>query len=120
MPKDRTTCVEFSMLHCKILEAKGFKTVCNDFIAWANGRIADGWKFDRIVMNPPFSEGRAVVHVKHAASMMASGGRLVAIMPASNKGKTIVEGMKHTWSATHEDKFKDASVDVVILMLEAK
>lgn len=111
MPKDRTTCVEFSMLHCKILEAKGFKTVCNDFLAWSYGR------YDRIVMNPPFSDGRAVAHVKHATTLLADGGVLVAIMPASNKGKTIVEGMKHDWSNVYENEFKDASVSVVILKL---
>lgn len=111
MPKESTTCVEFSMLHCKILEAKGFKTVCNDFLAWSYGR------YDRIVMNPPFSEGRAIAHVKHAATLLAATGILVAIMPSSNKGKVIVEGACHEWSEVYDNEFKDASVSVVILKL---
>lgn len=112
MPHDQTTCVEVSPLHCTVLKAKGYQIEQADFLGWGYGRT-----FDRIVMNPPFSEGRAVAHVKHAASMLSVGGMLVAIMPASNKGKTIVEGMKHEWSKAYDNEFKDASVSVVILKL---
>jgi len=113
MPKS-TTCIEVSPLHCAVLKAKGYQTECADFLQWGYGRT-----FDRIVMNPPFSDGRGVDHVKHAASMLSIGGKLVAILLASNKGKTLVEGMKHEWSEVYRDKFKDASVDVVILRLMA-
>lgn len=112
MPKDRTLCVEVSPLHCKILEAKGHRVSRADFLLFDSGN-----KFDRIAMNPPFSDGRAVAHVKHAASMLARGGRLVAIMPASNKGKTIVEGMAHEWHGPCSNEFAGASVSVVILVL---
>lgn len=119
MPKERMTCVEFSPLHCKVLQAKGYRTICNDFLPWADGRAAEGVAYHRIVMNPPFSDGRAVTHVQHAARLLADGGRLVAIMPASNKGKTIVEGMRHDWSDVYSGMFKDASVTVVVLKLES-
>jgi hypothetical protein len=111
MPKDKTTCVEVSELHCKILETKGYKVINGDFIEYS------GKSFDRIVMNPPFSEGRAVAHVKHAATLLSENGVLVAIMPSSNKGKIIVEGMTHEWSKIYDNEFKDASVSVVILKL---
>jgi len=115
MPKS-TTCIEVSALHCAVLRAKGYEVEQADFIDWADLQFPLR-KYARIVMNPPFSEGRAVKHVKHAASMLSVGGVLVAIMPASNKGKTIVEGMKHEWSAAYDNEFKDASVSVVILKL---
>lgn len=111
MPKS-TTCIEVSALHCAVLKAKGYQVEQADFIQWGHGRT-----FDRIVMNPPFSDGRAVDHVRHAGKMLAVGGVLVAIMPASNKGKIIVEGMKHEWSETFANEFADASVSVVILKL---
>lgn len=38
--------------------------------------------FDRIVMNPPFSDGADVAHVTHAMQFLSPGGRLVAIMSA--------------------------------------
>ena len=36
--------------------------------------------YDRIVMNPPFSDRRDVEHVQHAYELLKPGGRLVAIM----------------------------------------
>lgn len=39
--------------------------------------------YDRIVMNPPFSQGRGAHHVRHAMRFLKPGGRLVAIMPVS-------------------------------------
>ncbi|MDH5297870.1 MAG: hypothetical protein OEV91_02520 [Desulfobulbaceae bacterium] len=36
--------------------------------------------YDRIIMNPPFSDRRDAEHVQHAYSLLNPGGRLVAIM----------------------------------------
>lgn len=36
--------------------------------------------YDRIIMNPPFSERRDIAHVRHAYDLLRTGGRLVAIM----------------------------------------
>jgi hypothetical protein len=110
LPKDRTRCVEASALHCKVLEAKGYPVLCGDFLRVAEGRI-----YDRIVMNPPFSEGRALAHIQHAATHLALGGRLVAILPASYAGKDVLPGLKTQWSRVYSNEFVGASVDVVIL-----
>ena len=39
-------------------------------------------KFDRVVMNPPFSRQADIDHVTHAARFLKPGGRMVAIMSA--------------------------------------
>ncbi|QFY09574.1 DUF3560 domain-containing protein [Nonomuraea phyllanthi] len=36
--------------------------------------------YDRVVMNPPFSEGRDIAHVIHALQFVKPGGRLVSVM----------------------------------------
>lgn len=36
--------------------------------------------YDRIIMNPPFSDGRDIQHVQHAYDLLKPGGRIVAIM----------------------------------------
>lgn len=114
MPKDRTYCVEISALHCKVLEAKGFNVIPGDFLKW------DGkGPFDRIVMNPPFSEGRWQAHIQHAAGLLTDGGRLVAIVPASAKGKDVLPGLSCEWSQVFKNEFAGTSVDVVILAAES-
>ena len=114
MPKDSTVVVEISELHCKILEAKGYGDTlsCADFLKWAPTQMAC---FDRIVMNPPFSEGRWQAHLEHAASLLADGGRLVAILPASARNKDLLEGFNHEWSQRIENEFAGTTVSVVIL-----
>lgn len=49
---------------------------------------ADPPTFDFVLMNPPFSEGRAVKHVNHAIRFLRPGGRLVAVVPSSVEFRT--------------------------------
>jgi len=111
MPKDRTTCIEISALHCKILTEKGFATMQGDFLSLT--KVAG--KFDRIVMNPPFSDGRAEAHVKAAALQVQKGGRLIAILPSSHRGKISLDGFGITWSRDYSNEFSGTSVSVVIM-----
>ena len=46
-------------------------------------RRGAGSGYDRILMNPPFSDGRDIQHVQHAFGLLKPGGRLVAIMGES-------------------------------------
>lgn len=66
-------------------------------------------------MNPPFSEGRAQLHTKAAASLLVPAGKLVAILPASHKGKLQLPGFDLTWSGTFEREFAGTSACVVLL-----
>lgn len=110
MPKDRTLCIEISALHCKVLEAKGHKVQQADFLK------IEGLAYDRIIMNPPFSETRWKLHLEHASTMLRNNGRLVAILPSSVKGKDLLPGWSHEWSRVFENEFSGTSVDVVILV----
>jgi len=83
-----------------------------DFIKWAEFTTE---RFDKVVMNPPFSEGRAKAHVESAASLVNRGGRLVAILPASFKGKDILPGWNIEWSEVICNEFANTSISVVIL-----
>lgn len=51
-------------------------------------------KYDRIVMNPPFTGGQDIAHVRHAYDLLRPGGRLVAITSKSwlfNSTKKMTE-----------------------------
>ncbi|MNO02704.1 hypothetical protein D3C81_2231890 [compost metagenome] len=43
------------------------------------------------------------------------GGRLVAILPASAKGKPVLEGFDLRWSSVFANEFTGTTVDVVIM-----
>lgn len=67
--------VELSSNLRAILSAKGHNVVAHDFTDYNPGPI-----YDRIVMNPPFSNRMDVEHVRHAYDLLKPGGRIVAIM----------------------------------------
>ena len=113
LPRLGTLCVEISSLHCKVLKAKGYEVVEADFLAWKPCRL-----FDRIVMNPPFSEGRWQAHLQAAADMLKPDGRLVAILPASAKGKDLLPGWSLEWARTFDNEFAGTSVSVVVLIAQ--
>jgi|SRR5690554_922957 len=108
-------CVEISGLHSRVLESKGHAVHKVDFLKWGTEHL-----FPRIVMNPPYSQGRWQAHIEHAATMLRPDGVLVAILPSSAKGKGLIPGYSHTYSRVYENQFKGASVDVVIVKMEAQ
>lgn len=113
LPVETTTCIELSQVRSKVLQAKGFKTVQADFLSWSEEN--SHMRFDGILMNPPFSKGRAVAHLQAAASLLADDGRLVAILPASMVNTQPVDGFHHSWSDVFEDQFEGTAVKVSIL-----
>jgi hypothetical protein len=117
MPADQTYCVEISALHCRVLEAKGLIAERADFIKWAE---TTDKRFDKVVMNPPFSEGRAKAHVEAAASLVNAGGRLVAILPSGMQRKDILPGWSCSWSGLIDNEFDGTSVSVVLLKADRK
>lgn len=111
LPAERTTCVELSDLHCKILSARGMPDVQRaDFLEWSRTAV----QYDVIAMNPPFSQGRAKAHVEAAGRLLAPGGRLAAIVPASLRGKPLIRGAAETWSEEIRGAFTGVSIAVTI------
>lgn len=116
LPKETTTCIELADVRAKVLIAKGYNTIKADFLAWAaeNAHV----RFDRFLLNPPFSKGRALAHLVAASTLLAAGGKLVAILPASMINTTPLEGFDHEWSEVYTDQFEGTAVRVVILKAE--
>jgi hypothetical protein len=73
--------VELSSQLREVLEAKGFKVIGQDFLQ------TEG-QYDRIVMNPPFSNGADMEHVRHAYALLKPGGRVVAIVGEGAFGRS--------------------------------
>ena len=65
-------------------------------------------KFGAVIMNPPFTAGQEIAHVKHALNFLAPGGRLVAVMSAAimtrdNAGYGNMRTLLKVAGATFED-----------------
>jgi len=107
--------VEVSALHCEILKEKGHSNVVQgDFLNLSLG------KFDRIVMNPPFSDGRWQAHTEKAASHLADDGVLVAIVPASAWQKYAIKGFDVDFMSRHDGAFDGTGVSVCIMRITRK
>jgi phospholipid N-methyltransferase len=49
----------------------------NDFLSMMHAELGS---FDRIIMNPPFTESQDIAHVQHAYKFLKPGGRIVAVL----------------------------------------
>lgn len=116
IPSNNVSYLEISSVNRKVLEEKGFRgLVGEDFLKYV-GKTKD--RYDRIVMNPPFSKGRAKIHVQQAYDLLNKGGNVSAIIPSSMKNQVIIKGAKHTYSEVFEDEFENATVNVVIVRID--
>ncbi len=115
LPQQNLKCIEVAELHCEILKKKKICDVVNaDFIEWAS---TSPDLFDRVVMNPPFSEGRAEQHLVAASKLLKVGGVLAAILPVGMKSKPELPGFKYEWSEERKGEFPGVSISVVMLKL---
>ncbi len=74
---DSLETIEIDYRLSDLLKAKGFNTRQDDFLDQKEG------SYDRIIMNPPFEKGGDMKHVRHAYSLLAPGGKIVAITSES-------------------------------------
>ena len=73
----RVVCIEIRENLCEGLADCGFKkVVCADFLKLTPDDLGH---FDRIVMNPPFTENQDIRHIRHAYKFLNPGGRIISI-----------------------------------------
>ena len=74
------TCIEIMPENVFILENKGFEVYKSDFLQYPLDE-----KFDRIIMNPPFTKQQDISHVEKALMHLKDNGILVSVMSAGIK-----------------------------------
>ena len=106
----------------------GAHVICGDFL------LADPdmcvTKFDRVIMNPPFTKGQDVAHIMHAARFLKPKGWLVAISSPSwefnsaTKFKIFrnwIDSARHSY-VRHEDlpagTFTESGTDIRTKLIE--
>jgi phospholipid N-methyltransferase len=83
--------IELNAENAKILRLKGYDALEQDFLQF------NEMKFDRIVMNPPFSRQQDIDHIIHAYELLKDGGVLVSVVsegPFFRENKKSVEFRK--------------------------
>ena len=84
-----------------------------DFLS-LNGELG---KFDRIVMNPPFSNGDDIKHIQHAAAMLKPGGILVALCANGPRQQDKLQSIADSWEALPSNSFKAVGTGVNVALL---
>jgi predicted RNA methylase len=74
------TTIEIDAKRNAALKAAGFAVNHGDFLAF---HPSDAFRFDLVLMNPPFAGQADIDHVTHALKFVKPGGRLVAVMSAA-------------------------------------
>ena len=90
---------------------------CADFLTFERGP----WKFDRIVMNPPFQNGDDIKHIRHALTMLKPGGRLVALCAAGPRQEATLRPLAEEsggyWERLPDGSFAAQGTGVRVAMV---
>lgn len=90
----------------------------SDFCMFTNARLADflTWesseRFDRIVMNPPFKQGRDIKHINRARQFLKAGGRLVVICANGPRQREKLQPEAAQWIELPAGSFKSEGTNV--------
>ncbi|EIZ1085888.1 DUF4942 domain-containing protein [Klebsiella oxytoca] len=113
------TAIEIHPVAAATLRAKGYNTIQGDFLGV---KPIDTGLFDRVLMNPPYSEGRWSHHLLHALSFIKPGGKLVAVLPASASSSPKVDAIGEGYVVSFSDEFtrafEGAMVSVIIITID--
>ena len=85
------------------------KLVQADFLECDSQRLG---MFDAILMNPPFKMRRDIKHIKHAATLLNRGGRLVAICANGPRQREQLQPLAFTWLELPPASFKESFTNV--------
>jgi len=112
------TCVELQEKNIDFLEEKGYEPYMADFLTVTPLGIG---RYNRIVMNPPFTKGQDVKHVLHAMKFLKPGGILVAIVAG---GKNVPDelsdlgGCKISTEPVEDGAFKREGTGVKTMIVK--
>lgn len=119
VPEANITSVEIAPLFCDILGAKGCNVYNKDFLVWSKEFItAPG--YDKIAINPPYSEGRAKEHTLAALNHLNEKGIMAAVLPAGYKPEEWI-GSEFVCAKSGREfagEFEDTGITVAVFVFK--
>ncbi|PLI49382.1 DNA modification methylase [Klebsiella pneumoniae] len=114
---ENVTCVEISPLFCDILSAKGYDVHNKDFVDWSKQLPYD---YDKIAINPPYSEGRAKEHTLTALNHLSEDGMMAAVLPAGYKPEEWIGNQFVCAKSGREfsGEFEDTGITVAVFVFK--
>ncbi|MCX4152342.1 MULTISPECIES: DUF3560 domain-containing protein [Paraburkholderia] len=115
----KVTAVEINHALSQALAARygDVKVICADFMECG----AELGTFTKILLNPPFSKGQDIAHIRRALDFLDPGGRLVAICANGPRQQEIllplVEAHGGTWEELPEGTFIESGTNVRTALL---
>jgi len=119
--KENITCCEYSYEFCEYLKDSGYSVNNGDFLEYETNI-----KFNKVLMNPPFSKNQDIKHVLHAYELLEEGGRLVAIMSPhwtfandkeSQDFRAFIDNNCAEWY-NNDDQFSHTKIKTVIVVID--
>ncbi len=95
-------------------QTAGIRLICGDFLAQTPEKLGE---FDRIIMNPPFKMWRDLKHIKHAASLLAPGGILVALCANGPRQRDHLQPIATIWQELPAGSFRSEGTGVDVAMM---
>ena len=96
-------------LYREIASDESARLVQGDFLACDAGRLG---LFNSVLMNPPFKMGRDIKHILHALTLLAPGGRLVAICANGLRQRSAFLEAASEWHDLPDGSFRVSGTDV--------
>ena len=114
-----------SIVCCELNEEACFKLMQFNFNALLKSdflELKTFDKFDRVVMNPPFTKNQDIKHVEHALKFVKNGGRLVSIMSGNTDRQQFDKFisnlyLKYEITDLPEGAFKESGTNIKTIML---
>lgn len=101
----KTIAIELDENNIKVLREKGYNVIGEDFLKISN------IEYNKVIMNPPFSNNQDVKHILHAYKLLKKGGTLVAII----NGNSIERRYTNDACKNFFEEIKDTNYEIINL-----
>lgn len=114
----RVDCFEIKPDFAKKLDADGFSCGVTDFLSV---NPSSNFQYDRVVMNPPFTKGQGVRHIKHALKFLKLDGLLVSIISNGPREQATLKPSAREWISLESGAFKESgtSIQTAIVIIDS-